>query len=228
MTDIICMNSDDTFPLGEIDVDVHRRPMRKCSLNPDHPMVSLGDERLLPVILPSSEIQDFHWTWTNNCLVTDRVADLLRESDLLGYELKPATITKIKRMKHGTTEFPMIWELRVTGWGGVASEKSGIRLVEARCPDCGYSRYGPLEDPARVLGDGCWDGSDFFIIWPLPLFILVTERVRAFVKQHRLLNVTFAPFNEMNIGHRGFSPGRLSFYMSKERAKELGGPLGID
>jgi hypothetical protein len=221
-------DDEDEIFLAEIDAKADRRPMKPCTLNPDHPNILLGEEKPLPIVLPSIDVPDVFWTWGSSCVVTERVADLLRASSLTGFDFAPVRITRVKGRSIDYSKLPKLWELKITGWGGMASKESGILLIEARCPECGYSDYGPLEEPEKLIDESAYDGSDFFMVWPLPKYIFVTGRVREFVKHNGLKGSTFIPFNKIDFGYDGFSPGRLSFYMSKERAKELGGPLGID
>lgn len=214
--------------LAEDDVDANRRPMRKCTINPEHILVRLGEEKPFSVILPKKISEDCIWTWTNECLLNSRVVSLLRSSSLTGFNLLPARATRVKGGSQNESELPSLWRLGTIGWGGVASPESGIRLVEPRCPECGYSQYSDIENYEKVFDVSAWDGSDFFMIWPMPKLIFMTPRATAFFTTNRIRNVTFARLKPNQIRGYGFSPGRLSFHMPAERAKQIGGPLGID
>lgn len=210
------------------------RPFRECRENSEHLRVYLGEDGPLRVILPKPTITDFLWTGTSDCLITDEVAKLLRETSLTGYYLRPAKVAKIKRMKGKLVDLPILWEFRVIGWGGIASPASGIRQIEPRCLDCGYSYWGTLTDKTRLFDEASWDGSDFFIIWPLPLFYFLSEKAMEFIRSHNFTNVSLTPFEKIpllseTVGYLDdMCPGRLSHYMPADRAKEIGGPLGID
>lgn len=119
-------------------------------------------------------------------------------------------------------------ELVVTGWSGIAPEASGIREVE-RCPACGHLRYSGIEEPRELLDVNNWDGSDFFMVWPLPMFRFVTGRVAEVCAKHKISGITlernFPPPSEHVIS--GYSPGRLSYYMPADRAHTLGDNLRI-
>jgi hypothetical protein len=92
-------------------------------------------------------------------------------------------------------------------------------------------KYTHWTHGSKLVDELAWDGSDFFMVWPLPKFIFAADRVRSFITKQELKGVTLEPVSEMKpspFGGPGLSPGRLSDYFPKERAKEVGHPLGID
>ena len=115
----------------------------------------------------------------------------------------------------------------MTGWGGVAPPESGIRLVE-KCEGCGYLRYSGCENSERLIDVSQWDGSDFFIVWPLTGFIMVTDRVAKLIQENRLRGVVLKATGKLTFHTGGFTPGRLSYWMPEARARQLGRDLGID
>ena len=119
-------------------------------------------------------------------------------------------------------------ELLVTGWGGIAPESSGIREVD-RCRACGHLLYSGIEEPRELIDIDKWDGSDFFIVWPLPRYRFVTARVAQVCNKYRLsgvsLNRNFPSPSRAVLP--GYSPGRLSYYMPPQRAHLLGDDLQI-
>ena len=195
-----------------------------CSLDDGH---QRAGKRLtnLSVLLPRKDVQDFVWTWYSECLIQDRVLKLFREHDLTGYEVKPVNA----RFKARTAEEPpRLWEVIVTGWGGVAPEESGVRLRE-NCPACGYLDYGGPVDYSLLISETQWDGSDFFIVWPFPRIIFVTDRVAGIITRHELKGLQLDRPEDLRFARiaEGAAPGRLSYWMPDERARELGEPLGI-
>ena len=114
----------------------------------------------------------------------------------------------------------------MTGWGGVAPPESGIRLVQ-HCDACGALRYSGCNNPARIIDVSQWDGNDIFMVWPLPKFIFVTDRVLQMIRINRLRGVVLKSPGELDFHSGGFSPGRLSQNMPDARARKLGEPLGI-
>jgi hypothetical protein len=182
----------------------------------------------LTVVLPSARIGDVVWTWYSECLITDRVAGLFKEEGFSGYELEPVTVSRVRRKVKVAEDLPRLWELTVLGWGGVAPPESGIKLVES-CDGCGDLVYSGYTDPTKLIDPARWDGSDFFMVWPLPRFIFVTQRVRDFVKRMKLKGVKMVTLAELppKTIMGGLGPGRLSMWMPEERARQLGEPLGI-
>jgi hypothetical protein len=182
-----------------------------------------GGRRLtdLSVVLPGRRVEDFVWTWLSECLIQDQVLALFQTKGFTGFEAKPVSA----RFKKGADLPPTLWELVVTGWGGLAPETSGIRLRE-RCDACGFLGYSGLQAPAQLIDESQWDGRDFFMVWPLPVFILVTDRVWAAIRDAKFTGAFLKPVNELAVTD-GYSPGRLSYWMPEKRAHELGDSLGI-
>ena len=108
----------------------------------------------------------------------------------------------------------------------MASAESGINLVE-RCDACGYLRYSGCDNPEKLIDVSQWDGSDFVKVWPLPNFIFVTDRVIQVIRDHRLKGAVLKQPGELELSG-DLSPGRLSYWMPEERARELGATLGIE
>jgi len=65
------------------------------------------------------------------------------------------------------------------------------------------------------------------MVWPLPLYRFVTQRVADFIRQQKLTGCELIPVERLEFIGDGFSPGGLSSYMPQKRARELGEPLGI-
>jgi len=194
-----------------------------CPVNQGH---RRGGKRIsnLSVVLPGRKVEDFVWTWYSECLVQDSVLELFRAHELEGFETKPV---KGRFNRHRTEEPPRLHELIVTGWAGMASPESGIRLDES-CDACGDLHYSGCTNPAKLINASQWDGSDFFMVWPLPKYIFITDRVVQVIRDNQLTGATFVSLDSLQCGSTGFSPGRLSYWMPEARARELGGPLGVD
>jgi len=198
-----------------------------CSIDPDHPWTGWYRINDLVVKLKSQKVRDISSTWHSDYLITDRVAVLFREAGFTGYSLRPVDVRLPKTERWRAVQPPVLWEFKATGWGGVAPESSGIKPVII-CPGCFYTDYTSLLRPEKLIDESQWDGSDFFFVWPLPGFIFITEKVKAFVEGHRLTGVDLTPVEHLKLGKGGFGPGRLRLYMDRERARKLGGHLGID
>jgi hypothetical protein len=169
-----------------------------CPVNPGHRRggARIGD---LVVILPSPRIGDFTWTWYSECLVTERVLHLFRESGCTGFDARPVLIKKVKRVRKGTDiSMPTLWELVVTGRGGDAHPRSGIRLFYT-CEACGLKKYSSFRN-GIIVDEEQWDGSDFFTVNGYPGFTLITERVRRLIQDHQLINCVLILSQELSWG----------------------------
>jgi hypothetical protein len=177
----------------------------------------------LSLKLPGGTVEDLVWTWYSECLIQDHVLHVLKAKGFSGFEVKPA----MARFAKGEDKRPpRLWELIVTGWAGLAPPESGIKLLE-HCQACHHFRYFGLTHPEKVLDVSKWDGSDFFIVWPLPNFRFITERVRQTIQEERWQGVRLQKQQDLQTSGTGFSPGRLSYSMPDSRARQLGEPLGI-
>jgi Protein of unknown function (Gmx_para_CXXCG) len=194
----------------------------KCPIDAGH---QRAGKRLinLNVVLPDAEVQDFVWTWYSECLIQDRTLELLRSSGFTGFEVKPVNA----RFSTSSQQPPKLWELVLTGWAGVAKPESGIQLNESKsCMVCGHLKYTGLRNPEEVIDRGKWDGDDFFMVWPMPTYVFVSERVISAIRAHHLTGVHIVPVAELKTTD-GFSPGRLHYWMPENRARQIGEPLGI-
>lgn len=193
----------------------------RCPINPGH---SIGRRNSpLDMIIPCDPAPSMIFTWMSECLVQEPTRLIFVSERLTGFSVLPAR-AKIKR----TGRSIPVHEMAVTGWGGVAPEASGIRELE-RCPGCGLLVYSRIKAPEKLIDIHNWDGSDFFIVWPLPRFRFVTERVVEVCKRRGVTGVAFSqnwPITRRDSG--SYSPGRLSYYMPRERAHYLGEALGIE
>jgi len=198
-----------------------------CPLDPGHP--GTGKRRINNLVakLRSLKVRDVMNTWHSDYLITDRVAAMFKEQGFTGYELKHVDVRLPNTDRFLGITPPVLWEFKVTGWGGIAPETSGIKPAVI-CPECCYTHYTPLLHPEYLIDESQWDGSDFFFVWPLPKFIFITERVKDFVKAKKLKGVDIIPVEQLKLGKDGFGPGKLRNFMDREKARQLGGHLGID
>jgi hypothetical protein len=195
-----------------------------CSVNDGH---QRAGKRLpqLSVDLPQT-VRDFVWTWHSDCLIQDSVLELFKDNAFTGLDVKPVKA----KFRRGGGDPPRLWELVATGWGGMAPCESGIRLIE-RCAACGLHVYSAWNNPENLIDYSQWDGSDFFIVWPLPGFTFVTERVARVIRDNKLSGIALKRSSDLVFSPHvipKLSPGRLSDWMRPQRARKLGGALGID
>jgi len=226
-----CLRHDDKYKPAEWDHAAMRVPQVLCTANPSHRRDAYQTDRLT-ITLESGRIGDFVNTWMSEWLITDRVRLIFEAEKVTGYSLGEVTISHTSKKGTEPTRTPVLHELKTLGWGGMATEASGIRL-QFRCPNCGYSQYTGCTDPLRLIDEEAWDGSDIFMVWPLPKYVFITERIRDIIERDKLRGCKVDPistlFNpeEWRSVLPGFSPGHLSDYMPIDRAHELGDPLGI-
>jgi hypothetical protein len=176
----------------------------------------------LSVKLPGSDVQDIVWTWYTECLLTDFAMMSFRQAGFTGFDVRPVKAAFARAKKNP----PQLWELVVTGWGGIAPPESGVKLVK-ECRACGATQYTCPTDTSRLVDHSRWDGSDFFIVWPLPRYICVTDRVAEAVRENGLKGCVLTRPEDLDFGGGNCSPGRLSYWMPPKRARELGEELGI-
>jgi hypothetical protein len=147
-----------------------------------------------------------------------------------GYRLKPATV----RFRDGHLSHDYS-ELIVTGWGGIARPESGIELSEA-CPGCPAKRYTALREADQLIDWNKWTGEDFFIVWPLPKFKLVTKRVADALESLRVKSYQLGGLRYLELRStpeslrplRGFVVGALSDFVPDDIAHKYGKPLGLE
>jgi hypothetical protein len=191
-----------------------------CPANPGHQRAGARITDL-SVVLSRKPVPDVVWAFY--CVIQDHVLQLFRETGLSGFDVRPVKA----RFKNSSEKPPRLWELCVTGWGGIAAPESGIRLDEEKsCQVCGSLVYSGTNRPETIIDEHQWDGSDLFFIWPMPKFIFVTQRVVDLLRGRRLTGVAVKPLASLKDLDE-FGPGRLHYYLPDDRAHELGDPLGI-
>jgi hypothetical protein len=170
-------------------------------------------------------------SWTGERVVHRSLTGEFESRGFTGYRLRPATV----RFRDGylSDEYS---ELIVTGWAGIARPESGIELRED-CPGCPLKRYTSLQDAEQLIDWSQWTGEDFFIVWPLPLYTLVTNRVADALKSLkvksyrlsslRMLEQRFIPASLLP-SHGGFTVGALSDFMPDDIAIKYGKPAGLE
>jgi hypothetical protein len=164
----------------------------KCPISPGH---QRAGERItdLRIELPSSKVPNLMRTQLHDWIITEKTATLFEEAGFIGYRLRPVTVVKVG--KGNRKDVPELWEFIVMGKGGEAALKSGIR-VRYECTVCDLKRYTDFRN-GLFIDEYQWDGSDFFTVWPLPKYIIVTERVKNFIEQRNLSNCRLIPTEEL-------------------------------
>ena len=190
-----------------------------CPKFPGHRRARRLQGRII-IDVEKSDSTDCLWTFFSDCLLNDEVLTELSARGCTGF-----TTGEVEA--NGNPTGKTYSQFRAAGWGGMAPPVSGIRETE-RCEFCGHLTYSGIKDPSRLFNSTKWDGSDVFFIWPLPKFICVTSKVASLFSELAVTGVQITPITELQTTMRGFSPGRLSNLIPKDRANEIGRPLGIE
>jgi hypothetical protein len=193
----------------------------KCPLSPGHRRGVRREK--LDLAIPCSNPPDFIFDWMSDCVIQSSVLKVLTENKITGFATRAA---RAAMEKTGVTLD--VAELIVTGWGGIADERSGIREKE-RCSGCGHIRYTGISDPTHIVNPTTWDGSDVFMVWPMPKYRFVTQRFVEIVRNAEFSGMSFVQaFPALRRGvSGGFTPGRLSHYVPMARARLLGKEFDI-
>ena len=193
-----------------------------CSVNSGHQRAG-ARKTPLSVILDSPIEAGFVWTWQGDCLITDEVLQMFRENNFTGFKTTPVKVSRGKN----SIDVSNLHELQIVGWGGVAPTTSGVRLTNS-CAGCSLLEYSCFTDANKLISTDAWDGSDFFIVWPLPRYVFITDRVATAIKQSLFSNVRLQHLGDLKCPDNSMlSPGRLSYWMPKDDAVRLGGDLDI-
>jgi hypothetical protein len=187
-----------------------------CPADSTHTIMSRWS-RPLKVVGNPRPMTDFEWTVYSDAIVTEDVGRVLKSSGFSGFELKPVEF-------FSTTETPFgrdSLELKVTGWGGMASPGSGIRILK-KCSYCGRSVFSEYTRKNNLFDIDKWDGSDVFLIWPMPRYIFVVEEVAKCVLNSGWSGVCVSEMNELPKLIAGtFTPGHIEDWYDKEKAAEI-------
>jgi len=195
-----------------------------CPIYPGH---RRSGPRLSPLdLLLPNRPTDFLWTAASDCLIQDDVLEAFNAAGVTGFAAHHAK-ARFRRPQPGAP--PVLWELKVIGWGGMARPESGIALDASRsCQYCGHLVYSRFTNPAALIDPSAWDGSDVFIVWPLPRYIMFTEKAAAIIRREEFTGTTLLDLAELEVSTGSLSPGRLSYWFPEEAARRLGLPLGIE
>lgn len=164
------------------------------------------------------------WGWIESYVVHERLLAEYQRCGFTGYRTKPATV----RFRDGSvsTEYH---EFIVTGWAGVATPESGVH-VDKSCPACHWKHYSPITNYEKLIDWSQWTGDDFFMVWPLPTSILITERVATLLQKQRSAAFQLAQLQDCDplVAKAGFTVTRLSNYLPDDLAIKYGKPLGLE
>ncbi|MFA4986279.1 MAG: hypothetical protein WC712_06825 [Candidatus Brocadiia bacterium] len=189
----------------------------ECPLGMLHRGVG-GRSTPLKIVIKTKRVDDIIWTVYSECILQNHVFEIFFKEGLTGFTVRPVPWRSDR--KDLVPPVGPLRELVVTGWGGFARADSGMKLLKNyRC--CGRLTYKEVTKPCEIVDPEQWDGSDFFIVWPLPKLIFISERVKEVLAKYKLKGFEVQPPIVRPVGTGTISPGRLSDYFPLERAKEL-------
>ena len=207
MSAIYCLRPTTSFEEHLLYSDRARLQTRPCEADPTHAADSCW-LRPLQVQGPVVPHTDFEWSVYSNLIVSSEIARGLKDAGFTGAAFFDVDF-------FSTTETPFgrdSVELLACGWGGMASKESGVRVTE-ECEFCGRQVFSGATDKSKLFDIDAWDGSDFFVIWPLRKFFMVTEAVAEYIADHDYTGVKAVPLSELPLltikGFEGFSPGSV-------------------
>lgn len=186
-----------------------------------------GSRRVSPLALTlkhNRRDETMIWCWVEGLVVHERLLEGFEQQGFTGYRTRAATV----RFRDGQLS-NNYQELIVTGWAGVATPDSGVR-VKKGCPACHWKNYTGITDYEKVIDWSQWTGEDFFIVWPLPRYFLVTERVAHWILSNAVKSYKLTGLDDFDhpAGDGGFTVGRLSDFMPEDLAIKYGAPLDLE
>jgi hypothetical protein len=198
-----------------------------CPISPEH---DGGHRRIGPLYLEvkhNRRDELIIWAWGQGCAIHEQILDEFEREGFTGYRVEPATVSFLDGS--ASTEYR---EFIVTGWAGTASPESGVRLVKG-CPACLRKEYSPITNFEKVIDWSQWSGEDFFVVWPMMGYRLVTGRLAQWlltrkVKSFRLEKEFEVRKRDSIISKLNIPAGRLSIYLPEDLAIRYGRPLGLE
>jgi hypothetical protein len=191
------------------------KDMIHCGLKQGHQRsANYGEKFSIEMPLDTLTLS-MYWTWMFDCLIRHDLSHLFASNGITGFRTQQVKIKLAgERVSH---DFEM---LKPIGWGGGATEKSGVKLLESCCA-CGYLRYSGVQDWRQLIDWTQWDGSDIFIAWPLPKYILITDRVRDLLETNLIEEMTITSLEKMAPQDSDLTPGRVSDWLPLDKIRSL-------
>jgi hypothetical protein len=169
-------------------------------------------------------LKGFTWTSNSEPLISRKVLQLFVEQRVTGFEAKP-----IKVLLPEDIELPPppdVYQLVVTGWGGLAASAAGVSLMHS-CSTCGLRQYS-IAEPSQLIDAAAWDGSDLFFVWPLPKYLFASDRLADLLRREKVSGLKFVPAPDIPFEKGATaSPGSLGDHMPADRARHLDQRFGV-
>jgi hypothetical protein len=173
------------------DPDVEQFTIIQCAVNPDHVRTTRRWDVCqyvdpAPPDKPIDPRADALYSTSNAVfLLRVRAIEALRAAGLTGFVTTPAKITR--RNGEVMTDFH---EFRVSGFGGIASQGAGCRLLW-RCSGCGLRKYGDDYRFDVAASEARQPLPDFFVMWPLSHRPYCSERARQVLSTFEVSEIDF-------------------------------------
>jgi hypothetical protein len=195
-----------------------------CSITTEHLDGSRRIGQLLASVKHNRHDERMIWCWAFGFLTHESLLAEFAQQRFTGYRSQPATL----RFRDGSISREY-HEFIVTGWAGLAAKESGVRVVKG-CPACHWKKYSPVTNYEELIDWTQWTGEDFFIVWPMPNWILITERVALWLlsRDVRSFRLTSLDDWDQAAGATGFTVGRLSNFLPEDLAIKYGRSLGLE
>jgi hypothetical protein len=197
---------------------------RPCPITSQH---IDGSRRIGPIsvrVKHNYRDEQMIWCWAFGTLLHERLLADLEQLGFTGYRTQPATVC----FRDGSvaTDYR---EFIVTGWAGIARPESGV-TVQKSCSACQWKHYSAITSYEKLIDWTQWSGEDFFMVWPIPHKVLITERVAQWFLGHDIKSFRLTGLDDWDhpAGSNGFTVGRLSDYLPEDLAIKYGKPLGLE
>jgi len=213
-----------TYPANQRPLVVAEGPAytrTPCPANDRHGMIKrVGDLRVIPHPLG---LRDFTWTWMSDLLISPKALAFFEHHRVTGFEVRRVVAQYPKPAK---IKPPELYEVIVTGWGGLPTREAGLTAINS-CSTCGYKKF-IIAEPSRLIDPTAWDGSDIFMVWPLPRYPFVTDRLASLIRKEKLSGAKLIPAQKIPMKQgTTLNPGSLYEWMPEERASQLKQKFGI-
>lgn len=209
--------------MGDSESEI-KREHKACPLTSEHLDGSRRVSSLALKLKHNLRSETMIWCWVEGLVIHERLLEGFKQQGFTGYRTRPATV----RFRDGqlSNEYQ---EFTVTGWAGVATAESGVRVSKS-CPVCHWKKYTGITNYEKLIDWSQWTGDDFFIVWPLPRFMLITERVAQWILSRDVKSFSLKGLDDFDrpVGASGFTVGRLSNFMPEDLAIEYGRPHGLE
>ena len=164
------------------------------------------------------------WCMAFGTVVHESLLNEFSGQGFTGFRSEPSTVT----FGDGTIS-ANYHELIITGWAGVATPASGVRVINS-CPACHWKKYYAIRNYENLIDWSQWTGDDFFIVWPMPHSILITERVAFWLLNREVKSFNLTSLDDLDnpTGRNGFTVGRLSNFLPEDLAVKYGRQLDLE